>query len=266
MKAILNPDRLAAEVQALPPMVPSLLRLTEMVGFGEYSLTDVERLILFDQGLTLDTLKLANSAMMVAQKRIGSVREAVLRLGAERLSHYLFSRWLGGAVHVPLRSYGIDAGRFWSHGVIAGIVCEKISEQNGTEDSGLAFTAGLLHDFGKIVLDHFSMRMRIEVDWSSLLNTEELQEAERLVFGTDHMQVGASLMESWNFPEALVKASQEIRSGGWESSMLGYAHRVDCCILSQEQGEENACCDTVDRPLTEFVRQEYQNVKLALGM
>lgn len=267
MQTLLDSESLANEVQALPPMVPSLLRLTELIGEGDYSLLDVEKLIHFDQGLTLDTLKLANSAAMASQVRIGSVREAVIRLGAERLSQYLFSRWLGGAVRIPLRAYGVDASRFWSHGVITGLTCERLAQQNGNADAGLSYTAGLLHDFGKLVLDHFAQRMRIEVDWSSLPDTDELMEAERLVFGTDHRAIGASLMNSWNFPETIIRASVEIRGTSWDSSMLGLAHRVDCWIVGQEQGSEKCpLADPSEKELAQAVWQDYQTVRNAVGV
>lgn len=267
MDTLLDSERLAAEVQALPPMVPSLLRLTELVGSGDYSLLDVEKLIHFDQGLTIDTLRLANSASMAAYKRIGSVREAVVRLGAERLSNYLFSRWLGGAVHVPLRSYGVDASRFWSHGVVAGLVCEHVGRSKGMDDAGLAFTAGLLHDFGKLVLDHFTQRMRIEVDWSSLPDTDELVEAERIVYGTDHRAIGASLMESWNFPDAIIKTSVEILGSNWDTSMLGLAHRIDCWIVAQENHSDKCPLHAPEElALAQSVLKEFQAVREAVGV
>lgn len=267
MRILLDSAQLATEVQTLPPMVPSLLRLTELVGSGEYSLADVEHLIHFDQGLTLDTLRLANSVPLAAHVRIGSVREAVVRLGAERISHYLFSRWLGGAVSVPLRSYGIDAGRFWTHGVIIGLACEKRAQLQGMADAGLAFTAGLLHDFGKLVLDHFAMRMRIEVDWCSVPDTEALLEAEELVFGTDHRQIGAAVMRNWNFPEAIIQASTAIQGGAWDSSLIGFAHRIDAWVVAEDQGEGDGVILSADeQALAIEVRREYEAVRTAVGV
>lgn len=272
LKALIDSDQLAEEVQNLPPMVPSLLRLTELVGSGDYNLSEVEELIHYDQGLTIDTLRLANSVPMAAHNQIGSVHEAVIRLGGERITRYLYSRWLGGAVKVPLRSYGMDASRFWSHGVIVALVCESMAKTSKSGiDSGTMFTAGLLHDFGKVVLDHFAARMRIELDWQQIPDGSELYQLEQDVFGATHADIGAALMTNWHFSESVIAASKALHGDSCGSDVLRMAHRIDAWIVEQETGVPlplgAACLESSD-PIPEGIAQkvwsEYEKIRASV--
>ena len=260
----LNGQKLADEIEALPPMVPSLLRLTELVGSGDYSLAEVEKLITYDQGLTLDTLKLANSATMVGRVRVASVKDAVVRLGGERLSKYLFSRWLGGSVKVPLRTYGIDAGRFWSHGVITALACEALSD--GDEKS-IHFSAGLLHDMGKIVLDHFALRLGISLDWVQVPDSVQLLNMEKDLFGMDHGEIGAAIMKNWNFPDSVIDAANSMQGRSISNPILMAAHEIDLWILDQELQLENPVLPSgIPEELAAKVLFDYQAIRATVGV
>lgn len=227
---MVSPQELAKELESLPPMMPSLLRLTEIVAEGDYTIKQVEEVIRLDPGLTLDSLRFANNAVNVGRAQVASVHDAVVRLGGERLFRYLYSRWLGGVVKIPLRSYGMDERRFWNHGVTVGLVCEKLAIEQKIDPS-LAFTGGLLHDIGKVVLNHLADRLRIEIDWSSLPDGELMVAMETELFGVDHRRVGRMLMEHWGFPPLLIDMSESVVN-------IEVAHIVDDLLLEHEKGAE----------------------------
>jgi putative nucleotidyltransferase with HDIG domain len=194
------------------------------------------------------------------------VKDAVVRLGGERLSKYLFSRWLGGSVKVPLRAYGIDASRFWSHGVIVALACETLSRDN--DPARVSFSAGLLHDIGKVVLDHFALRLGMTVDWAAVPDAAELLEQEKKLFGMDHGEIGATIMRNWNFPDAVIDAALAMQGNSVMNPLLVAAHEIDAWVVEVElQLEEpRALPMGVTEQQAGHILCEYQSVRAAIGV
>jgi HD-like signal output (HDOD) protein len=241
-------------------MMPSLLRLTELVASEDFTLEQVEKLIQFDQILTVEVLRLANSADAVGQKRVGSVREAVLRLGGERISRYLFSRWLSGSVKIPLRNYGIDPARFWAHGVVVALACDILESNAEPSPPGVLFTAGLLHDMGKIVLDHFANRIGCSIDWSQVLDDEQLIAAEREFFGKTHEEVTVAMMRRWNFPDQVIRACTAIEVNSHLGILHRQAHAIDAWIM------DPSLALPVPEAVAQRILKEYNDVKVSMGL
>jgi putative nucleotidyltransferase with HDIG domain len=81
------------------------------------------------------------------------------------------------------------------------------NDSYGVFQAPVAFTAGLLHDIGKIVLNQL-LTPKIRADIRALIAEKNISrvDAEREVFGTDHAPVGAALLRRWNIPEVIVVA------------------------------------------------------------
>lgn len=251
---------LAREIDVFPPMMPSLLRLTELISSEDYTMDQVEKLVQFDQTLTVEALRLANAADAVGQKRISTVHEAILRLGGERISKYLFSKWLKGSVKIPLRSYGIDPAGFWTHGAIVAIAADILDKDQGGSQQGVYFTAGLLHDLGKIILDHFAVRIGCEVDWKSLPSDADLLGVEREFFGKTHEEIVVSLMTQWNFPEQVIQAMEGFTFANQANTIYQDSHRIAAWI------QDPASPLQVSSSLAEKVQKEFVSVKNMMGM
>jgi putative nucleotidyltransferase with HDIG domain len=111
-------------------------------------------------------------------------------------------------VRKPVKGYDLDAGHLWQHSIAVAICAEKIAAKRRPEAQPHAFTAGLLHDVGKVLLGTF-----IEVDDQPIKEMVEMDdltfnEAERMVLGVDHAEVGALLLEKWNLPSSVVSATR----------------------------------------------------------
>ena len=134
-----------------------------------------------------------------------SLDHALVMLGQDLLLKFVISASLNNFFSQAGMGYSLCKGGMYHHAVGTAVIAEKIAAMTKKVDSSLAYTAGLLHDIGKVVLDQF-------VDsgfplFYRQLNDEgkSFAEVEKQVLGTDHTEVGASLAINWSFPESLVE-------------------------------------------------------------
>lgn len=187
------------------PCSPVLLpRLIEVLQKEDAHAADLEAVICLDPALAGATLRLANSAYFNAGAPVESLSEAIFRLGQKeiyRLSALsLAGRWLSQ----PVGGIRWEPGDLCRRSLVTAVAAEYLCEQSGRADPRTAYTAGLVQEIGKLALafacaDQFpAIRARCEelgCTW---------QEAENVVLGYDHPEVGAELVRRWKFPPALV--------------------------------------------------------------
>jgi putative nucleotidyltransferase with HDIG domain len=136
--------------------------------------------------------------------RVHSIRDAINVLGLRSLSSALTAAALSGSFARP-HCAGFDFDAYWRHSM-ASALCAQALAQSLKLDEAAAFTAGLLHDIGRLALaSHYpealaqALRHRAERDCQPIT-------AERHTLGTDHAQVGAAIAEHWRFAPAIVDA------------------------------------------------------------
>jgi putative nucleotidyltransferase with HDIG domain len=159
--------------------------------------------------LTAKLLRACNSPYFGLAEPVSSVDQAVFLLGHQQILHIVLTLAFGSAMVVPLPGYAVEANELWRHSLITATAAETIAAEipDLNVESAVAFTIGLLHDIGKLVLGQTitqdfqdSIRLRVEQDHISR------SEAERAVLGTDHCEVGGCLLQEWHLPEDIVEA------------------------------------------------------------
>ena len=190
------------KIPSLPPMVHKVLQILENPDFDIDELTNT---IEYDPGLTSNILRLANSAFFGCQRSITSVKNAFVRLGANNVFHLIVTSAYAPLAQKAIKGYNLHPGEFWEHSVAVSIGTDKIAKALNIKPPDYTFTAGLLHDIGKIVLESF-----VEVDASSIIDfalkeNTTFDIAEREIFGIDHAEVGAAFLEYWNLPPTIVE-------------------------------------------------------------
>ncbi|HSW47304.1 MAG TPA: HDOD domain-containing protein [Phycisphaerae bacterium] len=197
-------DILNSEIAVLAPMPASLLRLAAVIGDPDSNLTDVVAVIELDQALTSNVLRLANSAWSASARRIETVRDAVLRLGSGRVFELAVGERVAGEMSRTCPAYDLGEHELWRHSVAAALAAERLNLFTAKPVPAVGFTAALLHDVGKLVLGR-------HVETSTFERIREAAgqpdvtylEAERLILGTDHAEVGGAVARHWRFPEEL---------------------------------------------------------------
>jgi putative nucleotidyltransferase with HDIG domain len=126
-------------------------------------------------------------------------------LGQHLLLKFVISASLNGFFNQTGQGYSLCKGGLYHHAIGTAVIAEKLADLTGQAEPSLAYTAGLLHDIGKVVLDQF-INSGVSLFYREL-NEEgkNFSEIEKQVLGTDHTEVGVDLALKWSFPESLVE-------------------------------------------------------------
>lgn len=195
-------DKFLKNTEILPPTPVLLTKLLSALSDVDSNFDEVVQLISLDQSLTAKLLQISNSAFFHSPTRIGNVREAVTQIGY-RPVYALASMVSCGKCFQPRARAGWDASQLWTHSVATAYASKFVAEAAQADDN-LIFTAGLLHDIGKIVLADAQPDVYIPL----LKNAESAKtspvEFEMSRFGCHHGELGAALLERWKLPGELV--------------------------------------------------------------
>ena len=195
------------EIEQLQPMPASVTRLFILMRDPDTTLADIGRLVELDEALTANILRMANSAWSSSRYEIVTVKQAVVRLGTVRILGIAMARHMAGYMSGPFSGYELAEHELWRHSVAAALAAEYMNQFASETIPGIAFTAALMHDIGKLLLTRYispDVLIRISVMIESLNFT--YLEAEREVLGTDQAEVGCAIARHWHFPEQLVTA------------------------------------------------------------
>lgn len=190
------------QVDVLPPSPTLLPKLLPKLSDVDTNFDEVVEIIAMDPALTSKLLQICNSAYFGHESEVTSVAEAVSRVGYQAI--YLLVAMISGSACFPYASTaGVEATKLWRHSLAVAFNAKFVAESAGL-DGHLLFTAGLLHDLGKVILaqerNPAAAGLFLEAsDASSLAR-------ERQIFGCHHAEVGGGLLEDWKLPAPTVAA------------------------------------------------------------
>jgi len=199
----LSLDVVLADIRQLPSL-PAVV--SELITTLESEAAGVDQLaagIGKDQSLTARALRVANSPFYGVQHKVASVHDAIVILGYRAVASLVTAASVTGFFSPPADA-AFDLTRFWRHGIGAALCARALARHCGVEPEA-AFTAGLLHDIGVLVLlttrpEHYAavLEHRARQDC-------ELVAAERELLGFDHARVGEALALRWHFPAEIAR-------------------------------------------------------------
>ena len=200
----LSRELLLSTVRELPALPAVLLELIELLRRDDVSADQLASRISHDQALAAKTLRLANSSFYGVPRQVKSVSDAIAVLGLRTLRTVVTTAVFTGSFKpAPGNTFNFNA--FWRHS-IGTAVCAKLLAEATRLDAEAAFTLGLLHDIGRLVLAScFAQAHAQMLDHRQAHDTTVL-ESERAVLGIDHAEVGALMAEHWRFSPDLIMA------------------------------------------------------------
>lgn len=210
LRDVLSDSKLTKLVSSLDsvPSLPSLYAaIMEELNSEGASIQRVGDIISRDPGMTAKVLQLINSAYFGLRRHIANPTQAVNYLGLEIVKALVITVPIFSELN-SARVPGLSLDRVWSHSMSVSVLARKIANDIGTEASifEAAFTAGLLHDIGKLIL---AVNLPDEYRDALLRSSREnipVWQAEEAVFGTTHAHVGAYLLGLWGLPIEIVEA------------------------------------------------------------
>ena len=224
-------DELVEDVANLHPRAAVSVRVLAITEQDHFSAHELATVIASDPALTAKMLRLANSAYYGYARRINTARDAVVLLGFRAVR----SATLVSTVIDAVKGEGvIDREAFWRYSVAVGMLAEVLARAQRHHQHH-AFTAGVLHNLGRLALDQQAPEALGEAIGLSQRLDIPLREAQSVLLGFTEVDLGSALAERWNFPEALVEAirhwADETPPAGSLAATVGSA-----CAFAQAQG------------------------------
>ncbi|MDD2237764.1 MAG: HDOD domain-containing protein [Kiritimatiellae bacterium] len=233
--------RIRLSVQQFPGMPIFVSQLFNELKQEETDMRVLSEQLRVDPGITVNLLRLANSARFGASREIKSVHEAVVRLGVRRTTEILLAFHVAGHFSHPLKGYDLSASELMKHSLWAALAAEKIcTEIPDAPSPEYAFTAALLHDIGKVILSDFVMEEQPAIVQLVQHEKYSFDEAEKRVLGWTHAETGSAILNHWNFPDLLIQVARYHHDPGQapeEYRMLaGIVHVADFLAYCQGPG------------------------------
>jgi HD-like signal output (HDOD) protein len=252
-----SPDDLARHLTQLPSAPRILPRLKRLLDNGNSSLSEIVTFLRLDPGIAARVLQVANSAYYSQGMRCYTIEEAVHRVGYEQVYELVATAAASQILIRRLSAYDLDADELWLDSVACALASELVAESTGI-DRDVAYTIGLLHNVGMVVIDEW---IRIQLPGLRLPSTGlpyEACEAERARLGFHQAEAGSAILRFWDFPAAM---SEPVR---WQYLPRGtLAHFELACMLNTAKWLRTVACNSsVSQPLPEpfVLRQAGQTV------
>lgn len=190
----------------LPPFPAVIQRALQLVDDPRATADHIVDVIQYDQSITVNVLKVCNSAYFGLRRKVKSLREALVMIGFNQLIEIILSQQSSRFFYEPCKGYELEYGELWKHSVSCALLTRLVSKRLNREEKPAHFTAGLLHDIGKMMLSKFVKDYFKEI--KKLVEEKNLSfcEAEKEVLGIDHAELGGKITEQWDFPNNIVLA------------------------------------------------------------
>jgi len=198
-------DKLRQRVATLPSLPKAVQDAMAVLNDEGASIGDVTERIERDQVLTARTLRAANTAFYGAPGRVATIRTAIGILGLRAVAALLTTASVSSQFSASNHCAELRFGDFWRHALSTALVARGLAARLGL-DGEVAFTAGLLHDIGALMLaTQFPAETGVALRFAREHDLPMLA-IERTVLGVDHCVAGEALARHWRFPDATVHA------------------------------------------------------------
>lgn len=192
-------------INAVKPIPQVALKIMRLMHENKYDVESIANEIRKDQVITARMLQLANSAMFGAKREISSLDHAVVFLGQDLLIKLVLTAAVEGYYEQSKMGYALCKGGVYYHSLGCAHVAEILARKTQREKPAIAYTAGLLHDIGKVVLDEYVATAYPLFYRDVMEENDNILNIEQRLLGIDHTVVGSLLARKWSFPKALEK-------------------------------------------------------------
>lgn len=232
------------KVRKLPTLSSVALMLESSLNEEQPDVQRISSIISDDPAVTSMILKLANSVVFGARRTIGTVQDAVVRLGFQEIRKMVMSlaliQFLSGRL-----TGKVDPVNFWKHSISVGVCTEVINEITGVipENGPQAHVVGLLHDIGRWVSATYmpEVHQHIPGDSENPPRPNYILTLERNRIGLDHTQIGAALLERWGLPLKIVHCvrfhHEPDVSPRQQRKITQLVHLADCICCTARIGD-----------------------------
>lgn len=199
-------EHILKRVQALPALPTSAMRVIALTKNPETGIKELQTVIAQDPALAASILRQANSAYYGYARRISSLNEAIVVLGFQAIQGLAMASAVAPLMKTELPGYDIDQEGLWKHSMLTAMTAKRLCRRLRLPFGDVAFTAGLLHDIGKLVIAVYVQQVGSFILDQVTKSNLSYSELEEKVIGYDHASVGGFIVKRWNLPEELVES------------------------------------------------------------
>jgi putative nucleotidyltransferase with HDIG domain len=250
---------LVGQIGCLPSMPAIYHQLLEALQSPYCSIQRIGEIVASDPGVAAKILQLVNSAFFGFANKVSNAETAVLLLGVGVVRSLALTVHLFSAFD-PGRCAGFSLENTWYHSLQVGQLARKIAELESGEDKLMeeAFTAGLLHDVGKLILAHHRPVEYSEVMAQAHKEKRPVLEVERERFHANHAELGAYLLDLWGLPTPLVEGvafhHEPAKASEQSFSPLAAVHIANALEQERSSVEPEAALSRLDPDYIEALK------------
>lgn len=189
-------EKRVTDLGNLPTLPGVVQKISKFVDDKKSSAADVAEIISTDQVICAKVLRLVNSAMYGFPGRISSITHALVLLGFNVVKGLVLST-------AVFDTMGKCSKGTWEHSLGCAVVSRRMAKEMGMADVEEIMIAGLLHDFGKVILSFLAPKEYTQALELAATQKCHIALAEREVFGVDHPRVASWLAGVWHLPPRL---------------------------------------------------------------
>ena len=233
-------EAVCSAIQGFEKMPALYGKLITCLNNPEVGFDHVAEVVRYDPGMTMNILRVVNSAAFSSGRPVDSLQQAAVLLGAKRLLHLILVQGVSSRMQVPVPGYGLAPAMLLRHSVGVALTAETMARTLSLKQHDLLFTAGLLHDMGKLLLGRFVEQHLSHFEEALRDSDLTFDMLEEKFLGITHPEAGALLMEHWGFPMDLVDTIRYHHnpvSAGCDQDFAAIIHLSDVLVYGMGVGE-----------------------------
>ncbi|HEY3489972.1 MAG TPA: HDOD domain-containing protein [Candidatus Deferrimicrobiaceae bacterium] len=193
----------AGDLPPFPAVIQKVMALMSDPLVGADKILDVVK---YDQAITAKVIKMCNSTLVMGTMPVSTLRDALVRIGNKQLLQIIMSAGGTDLLERAVLGYDLERGELWKHSMLCALLAESLCDVVSYPSPDKAFTAGLLHDVGKLAMAEFVAGSYEAIREAAGAGRISFLEAETHILGISHAEIGGRLGELWRFDSELTDA------------------------------------------------------------
>lgn len=200
----LESEDIQQAIERIRPIPQVALKVLRIIKDDDYDIKRITDEVKKDQVISARTIQLCNSAIFTKRQDVVSLDHALVFLGQDLFIKLVIAAAVKSYYDQSGNGYSLCKGGLYHHAIGTAMIAEKIVSLTNNIPPAIAYTAGLLHDIGKVVLDQYIAAAYPMLYREFQNKSTDLINAETTILGMDHTRVGGILAKKWSLPSALV--------------------------------------------------------------
>lgn len=218
---------LVKAIESLPPLPAIALRVMQVAQDPKSSAADLALVVSADPGLSARVLRIANSAAYRRAREVTSVQEALVVLGFVQARNVAVSSAITAAYPEQRERVLFRIDDFWRHSLAVAMKASEFAAQGRRLDVPTTFTAGILHNIGRLAMFYSEPDGIDECVRVALETGRPLEEIERECLGYSHAELGGLLAMKWRLPSEIRDAITRNHREDQRPSVTGLVAEAD---------------------------------------